>query len=267
MRRGAAPAEYYLVPIDECYKLVGLIRTHWRGLSGGTEVWREIGAFFAALKSRAGVRCGGLDMPDLQLAIEGAEVVPYAAAPLLAFKVRIANQPERRNHSHGRAARTNPDRSHPAEIRCERASAPAGPFRRTGSLGANAAKHAVDARERGSSAFYRKYACGYPGAVHVRFQCSRHKILSRSDERRFASVLPIQRQRFLSGRGWGAASCAHLLGQRSEVPLAGKVWKDLMDMYYPNSAWLALQRTRSKSSINSKCAREFLPGKKRWRGR
>ncbi len=52
--RGSSPAEYYVVPIDECYKLVGLIRTHWRGLSGGTEVWREIGAFFAALKSRAG---------------------------------------------------------------------------------------------------------------------------------------------------------------------------------------------------------------------
>jgi hypothetical protein len=52
--RGSAPAEYYLVPIDECYKLVGLIRTHWRGLSGGTEVWREIGTFFAALKKRSG---------------------------------------------------------------------------------------------------------------------------------------------------------------------------------------------------------------------
>lgn len=52
--RGAAAAEYYLAPIDECYKLVGLIRTHWRGLSGGTEVWREIGTFFAALKKRAG---------------------------------------------------------------------------------------------------------------------------------------------------------------------------------------------------------------------
>lgn len=51
--RGAAPAEYYLVPIDECYKLVGLIRAHWRGLSGGTEVWHEIAGFFAALKKRA----------------------------------------------------------------------------------------------------------------------------------------------------------------------------------------------------------------------
>ncbi len=41
---------YYLVPIDECYKLVGLIRAHWRGLSGGTEVWREIGHFYARLE-------------------------------------------------------------------------------------------------------------------------------------------------------------------------------------------------------------------------
>ncbi len=32
-------------------------------------------------------------MPDLRLTIESAEVVQYAAAPLLAFKVRIANSP------------------------------------------------------------------------------------------------------------------------------------------------------------------------------
>lgn len=50
--RGVA-AEYYIVPIDECYKLVGLIRLHWHGLSGGTEVWREVGKFFSSLKERA----------------------------------------------------------------------------------------------------------------------------------------------------------------------------------------------------------------------
>jgi hypothetical protein len=54
--RGAS--EYYLAPIDECYKLVGLIRAHWRGLSGGTEVWRELGKFFVALNERA-VPAGG----------------------------------------------------------------------------------------------------------------------------------------------------------------------------------------------------------------
>jgi len=55
LARGVAPAEYYIVPIDACYKLVGLIRIHWRGLSGGTEVWKEIGDFFTQLRSRAEV--------------------------------------------------------------------------------------------------------------------------------------------------------------------------------------------------------------------
>jgi hypothetical protein len=45
--------EYYLAPIDECYKLIGLIRANWRGLSGGAEVWAEIGRFFTGLKERA----------------------------------------------------------------------------------------------------------------------------------------------------------------------------------------------------------------------
>jgi hypothetical protein len=52
-QRGMKP-EFYAVPIDECYRLAGLIRMHWRGLSGGTEVWREVGAFFDELKGKAG---------------------------------------------------------------------------------------------------------------------------------------------------------------------------------------------------------------------
>lgn len=51
--RGAGRAEYYLAPIDECYKLVGLIRGRWRGFSGGTEVWQEIGRFFEGLRAKA----------------------------------------------------------------------------------------------------------------------------------------------------------------------------------------------------------------------
>jgi hypothetical protein len=51
--RDVALAEYYIAPIDECFKLVGLIRSHWRGLSGGAEVWEEIGRFFGELKARA----------------------------------------------------------------------------------------------------------------------------------------------------------------------------------------------------------------------
>jgi hypothetical protein len=51
--RDYSAAQYYLLPIDECYRLVGLIRMHWKGLSGGTEVWEKLGEFFAELKERA----------------------------------------------------------------------------------------------------------------------------------------------------------------------------------------------------------------------
>jgi hypothetical protein len=49
--RGAR--DYFLVPMDECYSLVGLIRTRWRGLSGGREVWEEIERFFEELRKRS----------------------------------------------------------------------------------------------------------------------------------------------------------------------------------------------------------------------
>jgi hypothetical protein len=58
--RGVA-AQYYVAPIDECYKLVGLIRMHWHGLSGGTEMWREISSYFSALRERAEVPKGSLN--------------------------------------------------------------------------------------------------------------------------------------------------------------------------------------------------------------
>ena len=45
--------ERFLVPIDDCYTLVALIRSRWKGLAGGQEVWAEIGTFFARLRERA----------------------------------------------------------------------------------------------------------------------------------------------------------------------------------------------------------------------
>jgi hypothetical protein len=44
---------YYRVPIDECFKLVGLVRTNWRGLSGGAALWPEVDKYFQQLEARS----------------------------------------------------------------------------------------------------------------------------------------------------------------------------------------------------------------------
>jgi hypothetical protein len=59
-REKGIPAQYYIAPIDECYKLVGILRSHWRGLSGGEEVWTEIDRFFADLRAKSET-AGGFD--------------------------------------------------------------------------------------------------------------------------------------------------------------------------------------------------------------
>lgn len=43
---------YFIVPIDQCFRLVGLIRAHWRGFTGGSVVWEEIDRYFADLTRR-----------------------------------------------------------------------------------------------------------------------------------------------------------------------------------------------------------------------
>ncbi len=53
VNRARGASDHLLVPLDECYKLVGLIRTRWRGFSGGREVWEDITEFFEDLRRRA----------------------------------------------------------------------------------------------------------------------------------------------------------------------------------------------------------------------
>jgi len=53
VNRSKGAREYFIAPIDVCFELVGTIRVHWRGLSGGDEVWREIENFFAKLRASA----------------------------------------------------------------------------------------------------------------------------------------------------------------------------------------------------------------------
>jgi hypothetical protein len=53
VNRARGARQQWIVPIDECYALVGLIRSHWRGLTGGKEVWQQIARFYDDLDRRA----------------------------------------------------------------------------------------------------------------------------------------------------------------------------------------------------------------------
>jgi hypothetical protein len=46
--------EAWLVPVEDCYRLVAVIRRTWRGLSGGDRVWPAVEEFFTELRRSDG---------------------------------------------------------------------------------------------------------------------------------------------------------------------------------------------------------------------
>ncbi|HEY3672374.1 MAG TPA: DUF5947 family protein [Acidimicrobiia bacterium] len=53
VRRTADVHESYLVPVDRCYELVGLVRTHWRGFDGGQDAHDALDEFFRRVRTEA----------------------------------------------------------------------------------------------------------------------------------------------------------------------------------------------------------------------
>jgi hypothetical protein len=54
VNRLSEPPQYVIAPIDDCYRLVGLIKTRWEGISGGDALQQAVPQFFAALRERTG---------------------------------------------------------------------------------------------------------------------------------------------------------------------------------------------------------------------
>ncbi|MFD7994154.1 DUF5947 family protein [Streptomyces mexicanus] len=43
---------HWIVPVDDCFRMVAVVRQEWRGLSGGGRVWTAVEEFFARLTER-----------------------------------------------------------------------------------------------------------------------------------------------------------------------------------------------------------------------
>jgi hypothetical protein len=55
--------EHWLVPVDRCYALVGVIRSRWKGFGGGPEVWADVDSFFEGLRRDAKIVTNGKETP------------------------------------------------------------------------------------------------------------------------------------------------------------------------------------------------------------
>jgi Family of unknown function (DUF6084) len=181
-------------------------------------------------------------MPELQLTIDSAEVVPFAAAPLLAFKVRIVNRPSdevihtialraqiqievgRRKYDSNEQARLldlfgEPDRwgqtlrtliwTHASVIV-------------PGFTGTALADIPVPCTFDFNVAATKYFHGVTSGDLPLCFQFSGTVFYMGAEGT--LQVAPIS---------WD---------KESKYRLPVKVWKDLMDAHYPNSAWLSLRR-------------------------
>lgn len=66
---GGPPLHYevFLIPIDECYSLVGELRMKWQGFDGGAEARAALATFLAGLRRRAVLMDAGSVLPGPRL--------------------------------------------------------------------------------------------------------------------------------------------------------------------------------------------------------
>jgi Family of unknown function (DUF6084) len=197
-------------------------------------------------------------MPDLRLTIEGAEVLPYAVAPMLAFKLRVENyspdevihtvalraqiqiEPTRRKYQPSEQVRMldlfgEPERWSQTlrNMLWTHASAvvPAFTASTTSDLPVPCT---FDFNVAATKYFYGLV----DGDIPLCFQFS-GTVFYRAEDGTL-QIAPIS---------WD---------KEAKYRLPVRIWRELMDVYYPNSAWLALRRDVFERLLDLK-TREGIP--------
>lgn len=196
-------------------------------------------------------------MPDLQLMIEGAEVLQFAAVPTLAFKTRVTNNAKEEIHTIALRAQIQIEatrRKYDASEQAQLLDLFGEPDRWGQTLRNLLWTHAsvVVPRFTGTvladisvpctfdfNVAATKYFHGLAGGdLPLCFQFS--GTVFYQEEGEALQVAPIS---------WD---------KEAKYRLPVKVWRDLMDVYYPNAAWLALRRDAFEKLYQFK-VREGIP--------
>jgi hypothetical protein len=185
-------------------------------------------------------------MPDLSFAVEGAEAVPYAAAPLLVFKLRVGQ---------AAAPGVGPVTVHSVLLRCQVRIEPG--RRRYAAGERDRLRDLFDTPDRWgqtlrpllwthTSAVVPRFTGGtvvdLPVPCTYDFNVAATKFFYALEDGEVPLAL------LFSGTVFYEAEDAPL--QVAQVPwekeaafrLPVRVWKEMMELYYPNSAWLCLRK-------------------------
>jgi hypothetical protein len=181
-------------------------------------------------------------MPDLTFRVEGAEAIPFAAAPLIAFQVRVENAiPDEAIHTVALRAQIQIDatrRRYTPEEKGNLEDLFGEPDRWSRTLRSMLWTHAstVITSFEGSTMAEMQVPCTFD------FNVAATKYFHGITE----GDIPLT---FLfSGTVFYASQEANLRvtpipwDREAKFKLPVKVWREMMELYYPNSAWLSLRK-------------------------
>jgi hypothetical protein len=197
-------------------------------------------------------------MPDLQLTIEGAEAVPFAAAPLLSFKVRIVNRASEeivhtiamRAQIQIEVTRRKYDPSEQARLQDLFGE----PDRWGQTLRNMLWTHAGIVIPR----FTGSILADIPVPCTFDFNVAATKYFHGLSSGDLPLCFQFSGNVFYQGEEGTLQVAPISWDKEAKYRLPVKAWKDLMDTYYPNSAWLALHRDTFEKLLQYK-TREGIP--------
>ena len=193
--------ECFLVPIDACYELVGLVRLHWKGFDGGEEAWRGDRRL---LRRRSAPRAAPADReatPWPTSSSTASAPAPSATRPSRrwCFRLRIAETAGARRCTPSRcAARSGSSRSGAATTAPRRPRL-LRPVRRAAPLGRHAKPLQFATRLADGARLHRQHRGRPAGALHLRLRGRRGQVLARARRRRDPAAAAVQRHRVHQG--------------------------------------------------------------------
>ena len=181
-------------------------------------------------------------MPDLSFKIEEAIVVPYAVAPTLAFKLRIANaQVDETIHTVALRCQIQIDvtrRRYTLEEQASMRDLFGEPERWSQTLRGMLWTHAslVVPSFTGSTLAELLVPCTFD------FNVAATKYFSALKDGEIPLHLMFSGTVFYADRDEALQVSPISWEQETKFKLPVKIWRDMMDSYYPNSVWLNLRR-------------------------